>query len=76
MDATLNPYAPGAGTQPPELVGRDEIRERARVSLERQKLGRSSQNILMIGLTGVGETVLLERMRQDSKQITMCPIVD
>ena len=67
MDATLNPYAPGAGTQPPELVGRDEIRERARVSLERQKLGRSSQNILMIGLRGVGKTVLLDRVRLDAE---------
>ena len=27
MDPILNPYSPGAGTPPPELAGRDEIRE-------------------------------------------------
>ena len=67
MDPARNPYAPGAGTQPPELVGRDEIRERARIALERQRIGRSSQNILMIGLRGVGKTVLLDRIREDSE---------
>ena len=67
MDPTRNPYAPGAGTQPPELVGRDEIRERARIALERQRIGRSSQSILMIGLRGVGKTVLLDRIRQDAE---------
>ncbi len=67
MDPTLNPYAPGAGTQPPELVGRNEIRERARISLERQRIGRSSQNIVMIGLRGVGKTVLLDRIRLDAE---------
>ncbi len=67
MDPTRNPYAPGAGTQPPELVGRDEIRERARIALERQRIGNSSRNILLIGLRGVGKTVLLDRIQQDSE---------
>ena len=67
MDPTFNPYAPGAGTQPPALVGRDAIRERARVSLERQRIGRSSNGILMIGLRGVGKTVLLDRIREDTE---------
>ncbi len=35
MDSRLNPYAPGAGTPPPELAGRDEIIERAAVALDR-----------------------------------------
>ena len=30
MDARLNPYAPGAGTPPPELARRDDVIERAR----------------------------------------------
>mgnify|MGYP003344824990 CR=1 FL=1 len=25
MDAVRNPFAPGAGSRPPELAGRDEI---------------------------------------------------
>ena len=38
MDPILNPYAPGAGTPPPELAGRDEIREQARIACRAQKL--------------------------------------
>ena len=64
MDPVRNPYAPGAGTPPPELVGRDEIREDARIALERIKLGRPSKSMMMVGLRGVGKTVLLERIRQ------------
>ena len=43
MDPIRNPYAPGAGTPPPELAGRDEIREAVRIALERVRVGRSSQ---------------------------------
>ncbi len=64
MDPVRNPYAPGAGTPPPELVGRDEIREDARIALERIKSGRPSKSMMMVGLRGVGKTVLLERIRQ------------
>ena len=64
MDPVRNPYAPGAGTQPPELAGRDEIREAARIALERTKLGRASKSMIMVGLRGVGKTVLLDRIRQ------------
>ena len=34
MDAVRNPYCPGAGTAPPELAGRDELRETVRVALD------------------------------------------
>ena len=67
MDRVRNPYAPGAGTPPPELAGRDEIRENVRVAWERIKIGRSSKNIVMMGLRGVGKTVLLDRMRDDAE---------
>ena len=43
MDPVSNPYAPGAGTQPPELAGRDELRERVRIAIERIRLGRASK---------------------------------
>ena len=67
MDRVRNPYAPGAGTPPPELVGRDEIRQTARIVLERTTIGRSSKSLIMVGLRGVGKTVLLERIRQDAE---------
>ena len=66
MDPIRNPYAPGAGVQPPELAGRDEIREAARICLERTKLGRPSRSMVMVGLRGVGKTVLLDRIREDA----------
>ena len=67
MDPILNPYAPGAGTPPPELAGRDEIREQARIATERIRRGRPAKSILMVGLRGVGKTVLLDRIRNDAE---------
>ncbi|MYB48451.1 MAG: ATP-binding protein [Dehalococcoidia bacterium] len=67
MDPVLNPYAPGAGTQPPELAGRDDVRTAAQTALLRTKVGRSSKSTLMVGLRGVGKTVLLERIRQEAE---------
>ena len=67
MDPILNPYAPGAGTQPPELAGRDDVRTAAQTALLRTKIGRSSKSTLMVGLRGVGKTVLLERIRQEAE---------
>ena len=67
MDPVRNPFAPGAGTPPPELAGRDELREAIRVALERVRLGLPAKSILMVGLRGVGKTVLLDRMREDAE---------
>ena len=64
MDPVNNPYAPGAGTPPPELAGRDGLREQVRVALERIRLGNSAQSVLLVGLRGVGKTVLLEALRE------------
>ena len=74
MDPIRNPYAPGAGTPPPELAGRDEIRETARVALERARLGRPSKSLLMVGLRGVGKTVLLYRIREDAEAKGICAL--
>jgi hypothetical protein len=63
MDPVRNPYAPGAGTRPPELAGRDELLETVRVALERLRLGLPTKSVLMVGLRGVGKTVLLDAMR-------------
>lgn len=68
MDPVLNPYSPGAGSPPPELAGRDEVRNTVRIALERIRMGRSAKSVLLIGLRGVGKTVLLDRMREDAER--------
>jgi hypothetical protein len=67
MDVVRNPYSPGAGTRPPELAGRDELRERVRVSIERIRIGRPAKSVIMVGLRGVGKTVLLNQMLRDAE---------
>jgi len=69
MDPVRNPYAPGAGTPPPELAGRDDLRETIRIALERVRLGNPTKSVLMVGLRGVGKTVLLDRMREDAEGV-------
>ena len=69
MDPVKSPFAPGAGTPPPELAGRDELRETVRIALDRVRLGRPTKSILMVGLRGVGKTVLLDRMREDAEAV-------
>jgi hypothetical protein len=69
VDPVRNPFAPGAGTPPPELAGREELREVVRVACERLRLGRPTKSILMVGLRGVGKTVLLDRMREDAEAV-------
>jgi len=61
-DPVANPYAPGAGTPPPALVGRDEIIDGASVALHRLQATRSSQHLVITGLRGVGKTVLLGKL--------------
>ncbi len=67
MDPIRNPYAPGAGTRPPELAGRDAIRNSAKIVLERTKIGRPAKSMMMVGLRGVGKTVLLDLIRQEAE---------
>ena len=67
MDPISNPFAPGAGTPPPELAGREDVRETVRIAMERVRRGRPTKSVLMIGLRGVGKTVLLDRMRDDAE---------
>src|SRR5690242_3012390 len=69
MDPIANPFAPGAGTPPPELAGRDELREAVRVAIGRVRVGSPTKSILMGGLRGVGKTVLLDRMRDDAEGV-------
>ena len=65
MDPRKNPYAPGAGTPPPELAGRDDLLERAAIALDRIRAGRAARSLILHGLRGVGKTVLLNRIETD-----------
>jgi hypothetical protein len=68
MDPITNPFAPGAGTPPPELAGRDELRETIRIAIARVKRGLPARSLMLVGLRGVGKTVLLDRMRDDAER--------
>ncbi|MGQ0598813.1 AAA family ATPase [Aquabacterium sp.] len=68
MDPIRNPFAPGAGTPPPELAGRDALRASLKVALERVRLGRPAKSAMLVGLRGVGKTVLLDRVRVDAEE--------
>ena len=62
MDPRRNPFSPGAGTPPPELAGRDRIREDLAIALHRIAHGRAAQSRILYGLRGVGKTVLLNEI--------------
>jgi hypothetical protein len=59
MDQVLNPYSPGAGVRPYELVGRSAELSEMDVTLQRVLMGRPARSQLLVGLRGVGKTVLL-----------------
>jgi hypothetical protein len=62
MDRKRNPFAPGAGSRPPELAGRERIIEDATVALARVTSGRATRSQMLLGLRGVGKTVLLNEI--------------
>ena len=63
MDAKRNPYAPGAGTPPPILAGRDDLVAKADLVLARARDGRAAKSFIAVGLRGVGKTVVLNKVR-------------
>ena len=67
MDPIANPFSPGAGSPPPELVGRGPLLEQARVLLGRVKQRRPEKSLLLTGLRGVGKTVLLNEIDRLAK---------
>lgn len=67
MDPVRNPYSPGAGSPPPELAGRDAVRQKMALCINRLRLGRPAKSIMLIGLRGVGKTVLLDQMMRDAE---------
>ncbi|MBU6324711.1 MAG: ATP-binding protein [Bacteroidetes bacterium] len=69
MNPVYNPYNPGAGALPPELAGREEILRNVQVSFERLKLGRPAKSMVLLGLRGVGKTVLLDTIRNKAEEL-------
>jgi hypothetical protein len=74
VDPLRNPYSPGAGTPPPELAGRERLREQVRIALARLRAGRSAKSVLMVGLRGVGKTVLLDQLMRDAEADGFCTV--
>jgi hypothetical protein len=68
VDHIDNPFAPGAGAQPPELAGRRGLVDETAVALERVRLRRPARSQIFVGLRGVGKTVLLNRIREIAEQ--------
>lgn len=74
MNIVLNPFSPGAGTPPPALVGRQELLEKARVAVERVRALRSEKSLLLVGLRGVGKTVLLRTIADTAEELK-CQVI-
>jgi hypothetical protein len=68
MDPVRNPFAASGGNQPAELAGRHDIIERARIVLSRLEQGRNAKSFMMVGLRGVGKTVLLNKFLQMAEE--------
>src|SRR5258706_14278328 len=75
MNPIENPFSPGAGSPPPELVGRDPILEQARILLGRVKQKRPEKSLLLTGLRGVGKTVLLNEIERMARRDGYQPIL-
>jgi hypothetical protein len=69
MDPYRNPFSPGAGTPPPELAGRSEILRDIKIALVRVKAGRPDRSQLLVGLRGVGKTVLLTEVEKIAESV-------
>lgn len=64
MDPVRNPFAPGAGSRPPELAGRETILNDANIAVQRALIGKPSRSQMLLGLRGVGKTVLLNQIKE------------
>lgn len=64
MDPVKNPFAPSAGTRPPELAGRAEILEAAKIGCQRALSGKYARPMMLLGLRGTGKTVLLNEFKR------------
>ena len=60
MDPIKNPFSPGAGSPPPELVGRQSILEKARIMFERLKVGRPEKKLFTCWLAWSWQDCVIE----------------
>jgi AAA ATPase domain len=68
MDVASNPFRPGAGTRPPELVGRDALLTAFDNALGRARSCRPGKSQFVVGLRGVGKTVLLNEFQRRAER--------
>ena len=68
MDSALNPYSPGSGLRPPQMVGRAAEIEALETVVTRTRHGLPSRGLVLTGLRGVGKTVLLNEMHARAEQ--------
>jgi len=68
MNAIDNPYTPGAGVPPAVMAGRDDIIHSANIAYNRTLKGNFAKCQLMLGLRGVGKTVLLNRINNEAEE--------
>lgn len=68
MNPIDNPDATGAGSPPLEVAGRADLIETARVALERTRLRFPTKSLILVGLRGVGKTVLLDHIREQAER--------
>jgi len=68
MLAEDNPYTPNAGAEPRYLAGREPELDSFRVLLRRMKKGHTDQSMIVVGLRGVGKTVLLSAFRNITEE--------
>ena len=73
MDPRKNPFTPGAGDQPPALVGRDALLEASSIAIDRTLNGLSTRSQILTGLRGVGKTVLLNAFSRQAENAGMIP---
>jgi hypothetical protein len=63
-----NPYTPNAGARPPLLAGRADELDAFDLLLGRLQRGYTAQSMIIIGLRGVGKTVLLGEFLDRSRE--------
>ncbi len=63
-----NPYTPNAGARPPLLAGRADELDAFELLLGRLQRGYTAQSMIVIGLRGVGKTVLLGEFLDKSRE--------
>lgn len=74
MDPIRNPFSPGAGAPPPELAGRDALLTKANILFARILAKRHDKSMIIVGLRGVGKTVLLVEMQSKAESHGYKPI--